>query len=74
MPQSEQTQEKCRLAKASAEALLGGARFNFCAFELARCDDCPSAVIQANRCEVIADPMKSVVLSSWLRGDLHGPG
>ena len=71
MPQSEQTQ--CRLAKASAEAVPGGAQFNFCAFELARCDDCPNVSNPANASEAINDPMRSVVLSGWLHGELHGP-
>jgi hypothetical protein len=73
MPQSEQTQVQCRLAKASTEALLDGAQFNFCAFELTRCDDCPNVSSQANASEAIIDPMRSVVLSGWLRGELHGP-
>ena len=73
MPQSEQTQVQCRLAKVSTEALLDGAQFNFCAFELTRCDDCPNVSSQANASEAIIDPMRSVVLSGWLRGELHGP-
>ncbi len=73
MPQSEQTQAQCRSAKASAEALLGGTQFNFCAFELARCDDCPSVSSPANASEAVNDPMRSAILSGWLRGELHGP-
>lgn len=71
MPQ--QTQEKCRLAKASAEALPGGTHFNFCAFELPRCEDCPNVSSPINASEAINDPMRSVVVSNWLHGELHGP-
>ena len=71
MPQSEQTQ--CRLAKASAEALPGAAQFNFCAFELARCDDCPNVSSPANVAEAIDDPLKSVVLNGWMHGELYAP-
>ena len=73
MPQSKQAQSKCRLAKASAEALLGGAHFSFCAFELPRCDDCPNASSPANGSESVDDPLKSVVSNGWLRGELHAP-
>jgi hypothetical protein len=73
MPQSELTQVQCRLAKASAEALSGGAHFNFCAFELLRCDDPPNVSSPVKASEAINDPMRSVVLSGWLHGELHGP-
>jgi hypothetical protein len=71
MPQSEQTQAKCRSAKASAVAQPGGDHFNFCAFELPH--HCPNVSGPVSVFQAINDPMKSVVLSGWLHGELHGP-
>ena len=73
MLQSEQAQLNCRLAKAPAAALLGGAHFNFCAFELSRCDDSPNASNPKTGSESVDDPLKSVVLNGWLHGELHAP-
>ena len=73
MPQSELTQVQCRLAKASEAALTSLAYFDFCAFELRRCDDCPNESSPKDASEAIDDPMRSVVLGGWLHGELHGP-
>jgi hypothetical protein len=51
----------------------GPADFDFCAFELPRCDGCPNVSDPVNAVETIDDPMKSRVLSGWLHGDLHVP-
>jgi hypothetical protein len=73
MPQSQQVPVQCRLAGVWADVKSGPADFDFCAFELPRCDGCPNVSDPVNAVETIDDPMKSRVLSGWLHGDLHVP-
>jgi hypothetical protein len=66
MPQSEQTPVQCRLANVSDH-------IDFCAFELPRCDGRPNESGSVSTLKSFEDPMNSVVVSGWLRGDLHAP-
>jgi hypothetical protein len=73
MPQSEHTPVQCRLANVSADVKSSLGHIDFCAFEFPRCEGCPNESGSVSTLKSVEDPMNSMVVSGWLRGDLHAP-